>query len=245
MNRNPQLRALVTSSYLDIAGVLLVLIICIIRNFHGTYFVDGDLVFDVPISSIFTYIGRGAYPLGIISIIGAIFSLLSTRFISKQDNSGNAIGVITSISSGVNDFLFGNRSAIITYPISFFLNGLSFAKWRKGNEIRKFDSLYLLIVIVGMILGFGLVFLGAYLFGGKTDTLFLVTVSLTFGISIGANFANAFKYEETWLSWIVYNIVQLVKNVMLLNIANVAKYIFYLFNAVISLVDWKINGDKD
>ena len=70
-------------------------------------------------------------------------------------------------------------------------------------------------------------------------------VSITFGLSIGANFANAFKYEETWLSWFFYNVVQLIKNIMLVNIANVAKYVFYLANSVVTLLDWKLNGDVE
>ena len=94
-----------------------------------------------------------------------------------------------------------------------------------------------------MALGFALVYLGAHLFGGKTDHAFLIVVSVTFGLSVGGNFANAFKYEETWLNWILYNSVQLIKNMMIMNIANVVKYIFYLFNAVWTFLDWKMNGD--
>ncbi len=95
-----------------------------------------------------------------------------------------------------------------------------------------------------MLLGFILVFLGAYIFGGRTDSMFLIIVALTFGLSLGANFSNAFKYEETWLSWAVYNVIQLVKAVLQINLANVVKYAFYLFNSAITLLDWKWNGDK-
>jgi nicotinamide riboside transporter PnuC len=239
----PILRKIVNSDYLDVFGALLILLVCVVRDFHGTYFIDGAIQYGIPISQLFSLMSQGAFPLGLLSILGGVLSLLSTRFISKQNNTGNAIGVFTSVSSGVVDFLFGNRSAVITYPISLFLNSLSFFKWKNGAQIRKFDLLYIFIVSVGLGLGFILVFLGAYLFGGKTDIPFLIIVSLTFGLSIGANFSNAFKYEQTWLSWTIYNIIQLVKNAMILNLANVVKYIFYLFNAVITFFDWKINGD--
>jgi len=237
------IRKLVHSKQIDLFGALLILATCISRDFHETYYAQGEIQFGIPISEIWLQISEGAFPLGIWSTIGAIFSILSTRFIGKQNNVGNMIGVATSANSGTLDYLFGNHSAIITYPFSFFLNSLSVFKWKQGESIRKRDLRYYLIAGIGIILGFALVYLGAHLFGGKTDHAFLIVVSLTFGISLGANFANAFKYEETWLSWAIYNVIQLIKNIMLVNIANVAKYIFYLLNSVVTLVDWKINGD--
>lgn len=239
------IRKVVQSDYLDVIGALLILGTCIHRDFHETVFQNGEIQFGVPIQNLLSAIKEGAFPLGILSTVGAIFSMLSTRFISKQKNSGNMIGVATTVNSGVIDFLFGNRSAIITYPISFFLNSLSVFKWRQGVKIRPKDLQYYLIFLFGIILGFVLVYLGAHLFGGKTEHSFLAVVSVTFGLSIGGNFANAFKYEETWINWIIYNIVQLVKNAMLQNIANIVKYIFYLFNAVLTLFDWKLNGDLE
>ena len=131
----------------------------------------------------------------------------------RQNNWGNFIGILTTVSSGGIDYLFGNHSAVITYPLTFFIHT------------------------------FALVYLGAYLFGGRTDSQFLNLVSLVFGLSLGANFCNALKYEETWLSWVVYNVIQLVKNAVQMNLANVAKYIFYMLNAFVTLLDWKWNGD--
>ena len=236
-------RVLVHSKRLDLFGALLILFVCISRNFHETYYSGGEIIFSIPLSEFRAQISSGAFPLGIWSTIGAVFSLLSNRLIGKQNNVGNMIGIATSASSGTIDYLFGNHSAIITYPFSFFLNSFSVFRWKQGESIRQRDLRYYLIVGVGLILGFVLVYLGAALFGGKTDHAFLIVVSLTFGISLGGNFANAFKYEETWLSWAFYNAIQLIKNIMLVNIANVAKYIFYLFNSVITLIDWKYNGD--
>lgn len=237
-------RLLVRSSYLDVFGATLILGVCLYRGFHETIYYQGTLEFGIPIGELGTMIQRGAFPLGIISCIGAIFSVLSTRLIGKQNNLGNIIGVITTISSGTIDYMFGNGSAIITYPLTFFIMVFSVQKWKsKESQIRNRDIYYYLILGGGMLLGFILVYLGAYLFGGKQEHSFLILVSIVFGLSIGGNYCSALKYEETWFSWVLYNIVQLVKNIMQLNLANIAKYIFYLFNATITLFDWKLNRD--
>ncbi|GLR16125.1 nicotinamide mononucleotide transporter family protein [Portibacter lacus] len=229
---------------MDIFGAGLILVISIIKNFHGTMYQGGEIIFNVPMSEIVSKMGNGAFPLGFVSIISAMFSMLSTRFIGKQNNTGNIIGVFTTITAGTIDYLFGNASAIITYPLTFIIMNFAVFNWAKGEKIRKLDWRYYTIMAIGIALGYGLVYLGAYLFGGKTDALFLNTVAITFGLSIGANISSALKYEETWLSWMIYNVVQLVKNFLQLNFANVAKYIFYMVNAIFTLVDWKFNGDK-
>jgi len=238
------LRKLVLSPYLDLFGALLVLGVCIARDFHQTIFFQGEIQFGIPLRELTGYVVQGAYPLGILSTIGAILSLMATRLVGRQRNLGNMFGVVTTINSGLNDFLFGNGSAAITYPLTFLIQTFAVSRWAKGEQIRKRDKYFYIIVGVGLVLGFFLVFLGAKVFGGRMDIGFLSTVSLAFGLSLGANFSNALKYEETWLSWIIYNIVQLVKNSMLMNLANVVKYVFYLFNAVITLGDWKLNGDR-
>ncbi|MBX2816607.1 MAG: nicotinamide mononucleotide transporter family protein [Saprospiraceae bacterium] len=243
--RIPVLRSLVLSPYLDLFGAGLVLFICIWRNFHGTIYFEGQVVFGVLLRDLPGLVKEGAYPLGIFSTIGAVLSLLSTRLIGKQNNLGNVLGIFTTVNSGANDFLFGNGSAAITYPFTFLIMSYVARRWQQGEVIRKIDARYYVIVCVGLLLGTTLVFLGAHWFGGRQDIGFLAVVSLTFGLSLGANFSSAFKYEETWLSWTIYNIVQLVKNVMIANLANVAKYVFYLFNAAVTLGDWKFNGDRD
>jgi len=240
----PLVRKLVLSTYLDLFGAALVTLVCIYKKFHQTIFYEGKIQFGIPLDELPGMIQQGAFPLGILSMVGAIFSLLSTRLIGKQSNWGNFIGIITTINSGVLDFLFGNASAVITYPLTFLISIFAFRNWSKGARIRERDILYYLIIIGGIVIGFGLVYLGAYLFGGITNPIFLMTVAVTFGLSIGGNICTALKYKETWLSWVVYNIVQLVKNTIQLNIANIVKYIFYLFNAAITLVDWRFNGDR-
>lgn len=242
--KNKLLRNLVLSKHLDLFGVALILGVCIYRGFLGTIYQAGEISFNIPLGELGSYVSKGAFPLGIVSTIGAAFSLLSTRLIGKQNNWGNIIGVVTTVTSGTIDFLFGNHSAVITYPITFIIQNFSVFNWSKGVDIRKRDIYYYLIMLGGLSIGFALVYLGAYLFGGIVEHAFLITVSLIFGLSLGANFCNALKYEETWLSWIVYNILQLIKNIRQLNLANIVKYIFYLFNAVVTLFDWKLNGDR-
>lgn len=239
----PWARKIVTSPYLDIMGAVLILAVSLMRNFHNTIYEQGRIVFDVPISEIGSRIAEGAFPLGFVSIIAAIFSVLSTRFIGKQKNLGNVIGVFTTITSGSIDYLFGNGSAIITYPLTFIIMNFAVFNWAKGEKIRKIDLRYYVINFSGIAIAFVMVYLGAYLFGGRTDHLFLGTVAITFGLSLGANFSSALKYEETWLSWMIYNLVQLTKALLQRNFANVAKYIFYMLNATVTLFDWKFNGD--
>ena len=239
----PFIRKLVNSPYLDLFGALLVFGACIYRDFHQTIFFNDEIQENIPNDALLDYFSQGAFPLGILATIGAVFSLLSTRLIGKQKNSGNFIGILTTINSGAIDFMFGNASAIITYPITFIIHNFTFFKWAKGTKIRKRDTFYYIILVIGLILGFILVFLGANIFGGNTDLGFLISVSLIFGLSLGANFSTAFKYEETWFSWVIYNIIQLYKSILQKNVANIAKYIFYLFNAAVTLVDWKVNRD--
>ena len=239
----PIFRSLVQSKNLDLFGVVLVIYVCVSRDFLGTVYQNGKISFGVPLGELWNTVRAGAFPLGVFSTVGAIISLLGTRFVGKQQNLGNIFGVITSVTSGAIDFLFGNHSAVITYPITFIIHNYAVKNWADGIKIRKRDKYYYLISLTGIIIGFALVYLGAYLFGGRTDHGFLILVSLIFGISLGANFCNALKYEETWLSWLIYNTIQLFKNLMQLNFANVAKYIFYLFNSFITLMDWRFNGD--
>jgi len=242
----PILRKLVQSPYLDVLGALLIFGVCISRDFHGTTYQNGVIEFGTPISHLWSAMMSGAFPLGIVSIIGAVFSVLSTRLIGKQNNLGNIIGVFTTITSGSIDYMFGNHSAVITYPVTFFIMVFAVNKWKQRSSlIRNRDQNYYLILLGSMLLGFTLVYLGAYHFGGKTDHGFLIVVSIVFGLSLGGNICSALKYEETWFSWVLYNFVQLIKNVIQLNLANVVKYIFYLFNAIITLFDWKWNRDVE
>lgn len=223
--------------------MLLILAVCITRNFHQTFYINGAIEFGIPWADFFGTISSGGFPLGICSILSSSFSLLGTRLVGKQDNLGNKIGVLTAFTAGSIDYMFGNASALITYPLTFFIMTFAVSKWKGGQRIKERDWIYFAIIFGGIALGFCLVYLGAWLFGGRTDAAFLNIIAITFGLSIGGNLCNAMKYKETWLSWVVYNLVQLTKSIIQLNLANVAKYVFYLINAGITLIDWFRNGD--
>lgn len=231
------------SKYMDLLGACLVLLVSIYNEFHLTFYFHGEVIYNVPFSQQISLIQQGAFPLGIFSTVGAVFSLLSTRFVGKQNNFGNMIGLLTTINSGTIDYFLGNHSAAITYPLTFIITYFAVVKWNKGEKIRKIDFNYYVINSIGLVLGYALVYIGTEIFGGRDDLLFYNIVSITFGLSLGANFSSALKYESTFLSWAIYNVVQLFKAFIQLNIANIAKYIFYLINAVIVLADWVLNRD--
>lgn len=229
---------------MDFLGVFLVLGICIYRRFHETYFLNGEIIFGIEISDFFLTISEGAFPIGLLSTLGAVISLLAARLIVKQKNLGNYIGIFTAVNSGVIDFLFGNRSAIITYPLTFIIAILAAKKWSEGEKIKKADTKYYLLIVSAFIVSYTLVYLGFYLFGTSIENpIFKHSVAIIFGISLIGNISTVFKYEQTFLTWTFYNILQIVKNGIQGNLANVVKYVYYLVNAGLTYFDWSINGD--
>lgn len=241
---NSLLRKIAHSKYIDFVGVILVLAICIYNGFHETIYYQGGIQFGIPLLDFNDYISKGAFPIGLLAIIGAVFSLLAARMIVKQQNLGNLIGVFTTINSGVIDYLFGNHSAVITYPLTFIIAILATKKWHDGARIKKIDGRFWVLVVAGFSISYSLVYLGFYLFGNTLEnTLFKHTVAIIFGISLVGNISTAFKYEQTFLTWSFYNIAQIIKNSIQGNIANIVKHVFYLFNAILAFFDWKINGD--
>ena len=135
--RFPLIRKFVLSSYLDVFGAVLVFAVTLYKGFHQTLYYKGEILFGTPVSELWSYILNGAYPLGIMSTIGAVFSLLSTRLIGKQNNIGNGIGVATTVNSGANDFLFGNLSAVVTYPLTFVINTFCTYNWTTALNSEK------------------------------------------------------------------------------------------------------------
>ncbi len=243
---NQRLKALihfyVHSNLMDIFGVLLILAICLWRRFHETVYLDGEVLVNTG-GQYSQLIAGGGFPLGYYAMCAAVLSVLSGRFTAKQNNFGNILGIVIAVTSGVLDYLFGNHSAVITYPITFAAASFATYKWSTGIKIRQIDRQYYLILGSALLLAFGLVHLGFYLFGGKPGFVFRNSVALIFGLSLAGNVSNAFKYQETWFNWMAYNVLQLIKNTLQLNFANVIKYIFYMVSAVITYFDWKLNGD--
>ena len=162
---NILLRKIAHSKYIDIVGVILVLSICIYKGFHETIYYQGGIQFGVPLRGFNSYISKGAFPIGLLATIGAVISLLAARMIVKQRNLGNFIGIFTTVNSGVIDYLFGNHSAIITYPLTFIIAILATKKWHEGERIKKIDNKYWLLVLAAFITSYTLVYLGFYLFG--------------------------------------------------------------------------------
>lgn len=232
----------VHSTYMDIFGVVLILAVCYWRKFHETVYLNGKVLFNTG-NEFSSLLDQGGIPLGYFSMAAAVLSVLSGRFTAKQNNLGNILGIIIAVTSGTLDYLFGNHSAIITYPVTFGVASFATYKWSTGIKIRKIDTQYYLILVGAMLLAFGLVHLGFYLFGGKTGVIFRNSVAMIFGLSLAGNISNAFKYRETWFSWMAYNVLQLTKNILQKNFANVVKYIFYMISAVITYFDWRWNGD--
>lgn len=241
---NILLRKITHSKYIDFVGVILVLGISIYKDFHETIYYQGGIQFGVPLGDFSNYMSKGAFPIGLLSTIGAVISLLAARMIVKQRNLGNLIGIFTTVNSGIIDYLFGNHSAIITYPLTFFIAILATKKWHEGELIKKIDKRYWLLFVGAFVTSYFLVYLGFYLYGTTIENrMFKHTVAIIFGISLVGNISTAFKYEQTFLTWSFYNIVQVLKNGIQGNIANVVKHVFYLLNAILAFFDWKINGD--
>lgn len=246
----PNLRKLVHSKYLDVLAVGIILTVSILLHYHETFYFQGKPQFNVPLSEWGTLLRQGAFPLGIFSTIVACFSMLSTRFVGKQSNLGNFIGIATTISVCIIEFLLGNKSAVITYPVTFLITIFATVKWSQGEKIKPKDTLYYVLLVTGIIVGYALVFVGFYLFDQSfkwysdfSSKLLFHTLSLTFGISLAANTASALKYQETWINWFIYNLIQVVKKFLLKDWATLGKYLFYIFNSVITFFDWKFNKD--
>ena len=68
----PLVRKFVKSPYLDVFGAALILVVSISRNFHGTMYKNGEIIFNVPISEIGERISEGSFPLGFVSILAVV-----------------------------------------------------------------------------------------------------------------------------------------------------------------------------
>ena len=53
----PWARQIVQSPYIDLFGALLILGVCIARNFHGTIYHQGEIQFGIPFLELGSYIG--------------------------------------------------------------------------------------------------------------------------------------------------------------------------------------------
>lgn len=229
-----QIKSITNSQYLDLIGLLIVLIGSIYLGYHKT------------IIPIHLFSSNFEFPLGIFSIINVGFSMISTRLITKKNNFGNFIGTLNTALSGAIDYLLGNAAAILTYPISFLGNYVAFRFWKKKKILNAIDGIFYRNIVLGMLLSLGLNYLGfTYLSDKPIDWKLFFAIAIPAGLSFGSTFNNSRMYPDNWLMWQLYNLSKIVQNVMMMNIANTIKYVFYLFNAILGYITWKDDKKKE
>lgn len=232
------LNKIAKSKWFDLFGVLIVVAISISAGYLTENLDD------------VTHWGHWAIfvPFGLISIINAALSIMSTRLTGRLLNSGNVIGIINTILSGTIDYLLGNKAAILTYPITFIVYVVAIKHWQNTEKYKASKPLTGIkgiltiagIFIATMIFSFATNYVG---YQGSINSLFWLTTSI-FGLSLGANILNAMKLSMQWPFWLVYNFIQLAKSLVQGNFANVGKYIYYIIAAVASLHLWTSTNDK-
>ena len=228
-----RLKNFLESTFLDVLGVALVIGVSIALGFHNTV-VNG-------------------LPIGWFSTVGAGVSMMVTRLVTKRNNIGNLIGLLTAVNSAVVDYYLGNEAAILTYPISFLGAGVSYLYWkRRPNRIpRKIDSIFFYNIGIALVLAIGLNYIGFTDFLsepiGDKMSKFLVTSAIT-GITYSGILNTPRMYADTWASWQIYNVLKLYQNILFGNVAYILKYCFYLFNAALAWFVWhwiRRNGETE
>jgi len=228
-----ELKSFLESTLLDLFGVVLVVGVSIALGFHKTV-ING-------------------LPIGWFSTVGAAGSMMVTRLVTKRNNIGNLIGLVTAINAAMVDYYLGNEAAILTYPISFLGAGLSYIYWkRRNNKIpRKIDWVFFVNIGAAFVLAVILNYIGFTDFvsepiGGKMSK-FLVTSAIT-GITYSGILNTPRMYADTWASWQIYNVLKLYQNILFGNVAYILKYCFYLFNAALAWFVWhwiRRNGESE
>lgn len=228
-----RLKNFLESTFLDVLGVALVIGVSVALGFHNTV-VNG-------------------LPIGWFSTIGAGVSMMVTRLVTKRNNIGNLIGLLTAVNSAVVDYYLGNEAAILTYPISFLGAGVSYLYWkRRPNRIpRKIDNIFFYNIGIALVLAVGLNYIGFTDFLsepiGDKMSKFLVTSAIT-GITYSGILNTPRMYADTWASWQIYNVLKLYQNILFGNVAYILKYCFYLFNAALAWFVWhwiRRNGETE
>ena len=231
VERGRRLQEITESKWMDALGVLLVLLISFALGFHKTV--------------------RQDIPIGIFSTFGAAGSMMVTRLVTKRNNIGNLIGLLTAVNSDFVDYYLGNDAAFLTYPISFIGAGVSYLYWkrRKDRVPRKIDAIYFINIAIAFALGIALNYVGFTDFLraplGPNTAKFTIPAIIT-GITYSGILNTPRMYADSWASWQVYNVLKLYQNVLFGNIAYVAKYAFYLINATLAWVVWhRVRNGRD
>lgn len=209
---------------LDVLGVAVVVTASIAMGYHKTV-IDG-------------------IPIGVLSTVGAAFSMMATRLVTKRNNMGNLIGILATVNTTIVDYYLGNQAALLTYPVSFFGNIASFWFWRKkGNRTpRKFDYWYFVNASIAIVMALVLNYVGftGYLsheLASEDRAKFWITTAIT-ALTFSGTLNMPRMYADTWAFYEVYNSLKLYQNFLFGNIAYVAKYIFYLINALLGWLVW-------
>jgi general stress protein CsbA len=227
------IKSITNSQYLDIIGLVIVLFGSIYLGYHKT------------IVTFHFNSTNYKFPLGIFSIINVGFSMISTRLVTKKNNIGNFIGTLNTGLSGIIDYLLGNIAAILTYPISFFVNYFAFRIWKEKRILNSIDGIFYRNLFFGMALSLVLNYIGfKYLSDKPIDWGLFFAIAVPAGISFGGTFNNSRMYPDNWIMWQTYNLSKIVQSVMIMNIANVIKYLFYLINAMLGFITWKDDKKK-
>lgn len=226
------LNKIAKSKWFDTFGVALVVVISISAGYLTENLND------------VTHWGHWAafVPFGLISIINAGLSIMSTRLTGRLMNSGNVIGIINTILSGTIDYLLGNKAAILTYPITFIVYVVAIKHWKNTKKYQASQPLTgfkgVIAIISIFIATFGFSFLTNYVgYQGSISPLFWLTTAI-FGLSLGANILNTMKLSMQWPFWLVYNFIQLAKSVVQGNFASIGKYTYYIVASIASLHLW-------
>ena len=226
-----KIKSITNSQYLDFIGLAIVLIGSISLGYQKT-------TYDFTWNKI-TY----TFQLGMVSIINVGFSMIATRLVTKKNNLGNFISTCNTLLSGTIDYLLGNAAAILTYPVSFIGNYISFKFWKKGTHLRTIDFIFYRNLVFGFLLSFILNYIGfTYLSKDSINWQLFFAIAIPAGITFGGTFNNARMYPDNWFLWQIYNVTKLNQNMLQMNWANVMKYSFYFINAILGYITW--NDDK-
>ncbi len=219
------------SKYLDFIGLVVVLGGSLALGFHKTI---------LPLN-VFGYRIEN-YPLGIQSVLGVTLSMMVTRLVTKRNNFGNLLGLFTTLSACMVDYMFGNKAAILTYPISFLGNYYAYHLWSQQKEIipKAIDNGFYINFIYGFSISLVLNYIGFTQFLSEPISnlpLYLTSVLIA-GLTFGGQFNTAKRYKENWFTWQVYNVIKFAQNLQMGNIAQLLKYTFYFFNALLGWITW-------
>lgn len=236
INKNEKLqnvlRFLAKSRWMDWIGVAII----VIGAYLASWFSEtlGAVNKNVPAWAILI-------PFGIISTLSSCFSLISDRLDARLNKWANWLSLLQTLVAMWIDAMLGNKSAYITYPITFVIYLAAIHNWHKIGEGKiakpltgKKAKITASVSIISAIL-FSAV---TNYIGFQSFTWLYWLTTIVFAMSLIANIYSALKLDTQWSYWLVYNFVQLAKNATQLNIPNVIKYCYYIVNSLAGKAYW-------